>query len=139
MSAPYERPLSILTYVTQLTFMAHLAQALPGRLSQQAHNTRTLAACPPRLTCGPCAPSNGARCPADLRRPPAGVCLRRSRPNGHPHPKGTPRLRSGTAPASGGAGRRTGKVTRTAQRHQAVMASTRLSLARQGSQEARSR
>jgi hypothetical protein len=45
-----------------------------------------------------------SRCSACLRRPPSGVCLRRSRPLSHP--KGTPREWSGTAPAVvAGAGR----------------------------------
>ena len=68
------------------------------------HNPRTTAPYSRHTACGHCAPCGRSRCPACLRRPPSGVCLRRSRP--HPHPKGTPRARSGTAPATGEAGGR---------------------------------
>jgi hypothetical protein len=34
--------------------------------------------------CGHCALLRATRCPTSLRRPPAGVCLRRSRPLSHP-------------------------------------------------------
>jgi len=53
-------------------------------------------------TCGHCAAYSCVRCLACLRRPPSGVCLRRSRPLSHP--MGTPREWSGTAPASRRAG-----------------------------------
>jgi hypothetical protein len=67
------------------------------RSHAEPHRPHTPAAHPPHTACGHCTAQYGACRPACLRRPPAGVCLRRPRP--HPHPKGTPRARSGTAPA----------------------------------------
>ena len=62
-------------------------------LRQSSHSARTS---PIAVVCALCG-LVGDPCPACLQRPPSVVCLRRSRP--HPHPKGTPRARSGTAPA----------------------------------------